>query len=161
MIKKVLISSCLLGENVRYNGGNAKTKHTFIDKLTSEGRVISVCPEASAGCPIPRPSSEIVGSGGGTAVLEREAKILNAKGKNVTDKYIHGAQIVLKIAKKHKIKIAVLKDGSPSCGSINIYDGSFSNKKIKQEGVTAALLRSNGIKVFTEDQLEEVKKIFD
>lgn len=155
-MEKILVSKCLLGENVNYRGGNAFCEHPLIKQWLAEGRIISVCPEVQAGLPIPRPPSEIVGSGGGVAVLANKARIVNVIGTDVTDLYVKGAQIALSLVQKHHIKIAILKSRSPSCGNNTIYDGSFSGTKISGEGVTAALLQQHGVKVFNEDEIEQV-----
>jgi uncharacterized protein YbbK (DUF523 family) len=108
---------------------------------------------------VPRQPSEILGDGGGQAVLIRSAKVISNIDTDATDVYLKGAQFALDLALKHQIKIAILKEGSPSCGSSRIYDGSFSNAKISGEGVTTALLRKNNILVFNEDELEKVAKL--
>lgn len=157
-MEKILISKCLLGEYVRYDGGhNSLCEYPLIKRWLEEGRLISTCPEVQAGLSIPRVASEIIGIGGGNAVLIKKARISTKDGTDVTDIYMRGAEIALNIAKQHQIKIAILKEGSPSCGSSRIYDGSFSSIKILGEGVTAALLRKNNIHVFNENELEQVE----
>ena len=64
-----------------------------------------------------------------------------------------GANEALKIANLYDCKEAILKEGSPSCGSNCIYDGTFTGKKIHGVGVTTALLKKNGIKVISEKDL--------
>jgi uncharacterized protein YbbK (DUF523 family) len=59
-IEKVLISGCLVGLKVRYHGGDALCNSQIIDRWAKEGRIVSICPEVSAGLPVPRPSSEII-----------------------------------------------------------------------------------------------------
>lgn len=157
-MEKILISACLLGAKVRYHGKDAFFDHPLLQRWLTENRLISVCPEVKGGASIPRSPAEIVGIGGGKAILNRKAKIINKENIDVTEQYQKGAQITLQIAQQNNIKIAILKDGSPSCGSSYIYDGSFSSKKVSQEGVTAALLIENGIKVFNENQIEEAQK---
>jgi len=155
-MEKILVSACLLGEKVRYHGGDAFIDHELFKQRSSEGRLVSICPEVSAGLPTPRPSSEIVNLGGGDAVLLNKAKVKNPDGEDVCNIYINAAQNALKLAQENKCKIAILKEGSPSCASSAIYDGSFSGKKIAGMGVTASLLHKNGVKVFSENQLGEV-----
>jgi len=157
-MEKILISKCLLGEKVNYRGSDAYCAHPLLKKWLSEGRLVSVCPEVQGGAPIPRPPAEIIGKGGGTAVLNKLAHIKTNQGIDVTDIFLKGAEVALKIAKQHNIKIAILKARSPSCGSGNIYDGSFTHKQISGDGVTTALLRKNGINIFSEEQIEEVEK---
>jgi uncharacterized protein YbbK (DUF523 family) len=148
-MNKVLVSACLLGEPVRYHGGHALVAHAILRRWELEGRIVSVCPEVLGGLPVPRPPAEIQGSDG-SAVLSRECTVLDANGQDVTDLFLAGAERALAIARSRKVKAAVLKDGSPSCGSQIIFDGSFSGRRQAGQGVTAALLEQNGIPVFSE-----------
>jgi uncharacterized protein YbbK (DUF523 family) len=109
----------------------------------------------AAGMPAPRPPSEI------QRLLDKTIRVKNKNGTDVTETYLQGAQIALTLAKRHEIKIAILKDGSPSCGSQQIYDGSFTGKKISGKGMTAALLELNGIKAFSENRIEEAVKYLE
>jgi len=137
----ILVSACLLGVNCQYNGESDFTKE-LLEFLKNKGEFIAVCPEVLGGLPIPRDGAEIVGG-----------KVKTAKGKDVTKEFLSGAEKVLKIAKENNVDLAILKAKSPSCGVSTIYDGTFSRKLIKGDGVTAALLRKNGIKVMTEKDL--------
>lgn len=150
---KILFSGCLLGELVKYHGGSAFCDNPIIEKWKNEGRIISICPEVSAGLPVPRPSSEIVG-GSGIDVLENNARVFSHTGINRTEKFITGAKNTLGIVNLHKIRIAVLKSKSPSCGNNQIYDGTYSGNIIPGSGVTAALLMQNNVTVFNENELE-------
>lgn len=161
-MEKILISKCLLGENVRYDGGNnSKTQHPLLKKWFAENRLLSVCPEVQAGLPIPRPASEIIKYSGRDDLLAMNTRVLTEDKIDVTDSYRKGAEIALSIAVKYQIKVAVLKDGSPSCGSSRIYDGTFTNTRISGEGFTTALLCEKGIRVFNENQLEELENYLD
>ena len=137
----ILVSACLLGVNCQYNGESDLTKE-FLEFLKDKGGFIAVCPEVLGGLAIPRDGAEIV-----------NGKVKNVKGKDVTKEFLEGAEKVLKIAKENKVDLAILKAKSPSCGVGLIYDGTFSRKIIEGDGVTAALLRKNGIKVMTEKDL--------
>ncbi len=106
------------------------------------------------GLPTPRPVCEIVGAGGGKAVLQGRAQVVSVSGVYNTAAYLKGAKRALELAKTHQVTMAILKARSPSCGNKFIYDGSFKKKAIDGMGVTAALLIQNGIKVFSEDQLD-------
>ena len=93
-MEKILISKCLLGENVRYDGKhNSLCQHPLIKQWLEEGRLVSTCPEVQAGLSIPRPASEIIGKGSGKAVLANTAKILANDGTDVTDIYRKGAEL--------------------------------------------------------------------
>ena len=148
----LLVSSCLAGLNVRYNGRHSL--HTHISKLVEEGRAITVCPEVLGGLPIPREAAEIVG-GQGEDVLDGKAKVIDRSGKDVTDLFVKGAYATLEKAKEINATAVVLKENSPSCGSSMIYSGKFDGEKIAGNGVTAALLKRNKIKVISEEELDE------
>ncbi len=155
-MKKILVSACLLGEKVRYHGGHEKLSHPLLDLWQQEGRLVSICPEVAGGFPVPREPSEILGSGGGAEALNQNAKVIKKSGEDVTSLFIKGAELALQLAKKHDIQIALLKEDSPSCGSKQIYSGNFDSQKIPGQGVTAALLKQNDIRVFSEDEIEGV-----
>ncbi|MDP2892469.1 MAG: DUF523 domain-containing protein [Bacillota bacterium] len=137
-------SACLLGINCRYNGKPAPEEAAI--KLFLEGRVIPVCPEALGGMKSPHAPCEIAG-GSGEDVLAGRAAVLDAGGGDWTKEFIKGAKQALMICKKLGVQKAYLKSKSPSCGLGRIYDGSFTGTLKNGEGVTAALLRKNGIEV--------------
>ena len=147
---KILVSKCLLGENVKYNGGNNFVDNPVIKKWMMEGRTISVCPEYEGGLPVPRPASEI-----------RGGRVVNIQGEDVTEQFRCGAQIALERARDNGIKYAIFKQGSPSCGSKKIYDGLFCGNKISGMGIAARLLADNGIQIFDETEIDRLEKIID
>lgn len=153
-MKKILVSSCLVGLPVRYNGTTMAANAEIIKRWHSEGRLVHACPELSAGFPVPRPPAEIRHGDGGF-VLVGSARVFEVTGRDVTDAYLHGARGVLALAKKFDIALAVLSDGSPSCGSTFIYSGDFSGRTKQGRGVTAAMLEDNGIRVFSHMQIAE------
>lgn len=155
-MQKILMSACLLGAKVRYDGKDCLQDNAILQRWIKEGRIVNICPEVAGGMGVPRPPSEIMGPGGGVGVLQGKAVIQNNQGEDVTAEYLTGAQLALKLAQEHNIKIAILKENSPSCGSSHIYDGTFQRQKIEGQGITAALLSANGIKVFDEHQIAEV-----
>jgi uncharacterized protein YbbK (DUF523 family) len=146
----ILVSSCLAGLEVRYNGTHCLDKK--IRQLVEENQAITVCPELLGGFSTPRKPAEIVG-GDGADVLDGKAKVVEKSGRDVTELYIKGAYITLKKAQEVGATVVVLKEFSPSCGSTMIYSGEFNGKKIVGNGVTTALLRRNGIEVVSEDRL--------
>jgi len=156
-MEKILVSSCLVGERVRYNGDTIEFDNQILKFWRRNGLVVSICPEVAGGLPVPRPSSEIFYSDG-HQVLNGHDRIVNINGQDVTKYFIEGAQKTLLLARFHKIKLAILKEGSPSCGSSYIYDGSFSKIKKPGRGVTAALLKKNGIRVFSELEISKADK---
>ncbi|MCM3457303.1 DUF523 domain-containing protein [Heyndrickxia oleronia] len=145
----ILVSSCLAGLDVRYNGTNCLNDK--IRKLVEENKAITLCPELLGGFSTPREPAEIIG-GNGEDVLDGNAKVVEKSGKDVTQLYIKGAYSTLKQAIKLNATLVVLKENSPSCGSLTIYNGEFTGQKIMGMGVTSALLKRNGIKVISEEQ---------
>ncbi|MEK4881647.1 MULTISPECIES: DUF523 domain-containing protein [Paenibacillus] len=144
----ILVSSCLAGMKVRYNGTDCLDEK--IQKLLNENQAIAVCPELLGGFSTPREPAEIVG-GDGEDVLAGTAKVVDRSGIDVTELYLKGAYITLEKAQEVSATMVVLKENSPSCGSTMIYNGEFKGKKIAGNGVTAALLRKNGIEVTSEE----------
>lgn len=104
-----------------------------------------VCPEVAGGLGVPRPPAEIVGG-----------RVLTRAGDDVSSAFVAGAQHALELVRRFELRLALLKQRSPSCGSKEIYDGSFSGRVMAGEGLTAALLRANGVEVYDETQLDEV-----
>jgi uncharacterized protein YbbK (DUF523 family) len=151
---KVLVSSCLLGEAVRYHGGDALLESDILERWRAEGRLVPMCPETSAGLPVPRPPAEIVG-GDGTQVLKGDAYVGDRTGKDLTQTFLNGAHDTLATALAQGARLAILKDGSPSCGTSYVYDGTFRGQRNPGLGVAAAVLAEAGIRVFNERQLEE------
>lgn len=133
---KVLVSACLLGTNCKYNGGN---NYCDIKNHLKDYEIISFCPEVSGGLSIPRISCEILNN-----------KVINKNNEDKTNEFNKGALLALELCNKHNIKLAVLKEKSPSCGVKQIYDGTFSGNLIEGSGVTTSLLKENGIEVINE-----------
>jgi uncharacterized protein YbbK (DUF523 family) len=140
LIHMKLCSACLLGINCRYDG-KSKPNEKILE-LSKKETFVLVCPEQLGGLPTPRIQSEI-----------RDGKVFNLAGEDVTENFQKGAEETLKLAKKHNLKEAILKQRSPSCGCGQIYDGTFSGKVIEGWGITADLLRKNGIKVISEEEI--------
>jgi uncharacterized protein YbbK (DUF523 family) len=138
--EKILVSACLLGINCKYD--ETSNKNEKILKLAKDFILVPVCPEILGGLPIPREPAE-----------QRGKRVITKSGKDVTKYFERGAKEVLKICKILKIKKAILKQKSPSCGCGKIYDGTFSGKLIRGDGVTARLLKENKIQVFSEEKI--------
>ena len=147
MRAKILISACLLGERVRYHGGDALVSHPLLRRWQDEGRLVPLCPEVIGGLTTPRPAAEIMTTADGR-------RVLTAVGIDVTDAFERGADAAAAACQAAGIRIAVLKDGSPSCGSRSVYDGTFSGRRVAGQGVTAARLTAAHVKVFTEQEIE-------
>ncbi|MDH0649175.1 DUF523 domain-containing protein [Pseudomonas sp. GD03858] len=155
-LPKVLVSACLLGQPVRYDG-RASGHPDVLQGWQAEGRVVPLCPEVAGGLPTPRPPAEIPG-GQGRAVLNGQARVVTVTGEDVSDAFLAGARLALELVRRHGIRVAVLKSGSPSCGNRLVYDGSFTGEKVAGEGVTTALLRREGVQVFSELELEDAQQ---
>ncbi|MEM4473538.1 MAG: DUF523 domain-containing protein [Candidatus Bathyarchaeia archaeon] len=135
-----LCSACLLGLKCRYDGGHSLNDRVV--NLLKEEVLIPICPEQLGGLPTPREPAEI-----------RNGRVLTKSGKDVTENFQRGAEQVLMLAKLMGIKEAILKQGSPSCGCGLIFDGTFTGKLTRGDGVTTTLLKKNGIKVIPDDEL--------
>lgn len=140
---KIIVSSCILGNNTKYNGGN--NYNPLVERLKGKYIIIPICPEVMGGLGIPRIPSERIND-----------RVINKNGDDVTNNYLLGLDKVLKLIENEEIKYAVLKDGSPSCGSKYIYDGTFTGNKIYGMGITADGLSKLGIKIITEKEIEEI-----
>jgi uncharacterized protein YbbK (DUF523 family) len=153
-MNKILLSACLLGDPVRYDGKSKTLQHSILDQLLVEDRVISFCPEVAGGLAVPRAAAEIH-AGDGAAVIAKQARVKTQDGTDVSGYFLSGAQQALALCRQYEITVAVLTELSPSCGSNQIYDGSFTRSTIPGSGVTSALLTQNRVKVFNQYQLEE------
>ncbi|MGE5581032.1 MAG: DUF523 domain-containing protein [Bacillota bacterium] len=145
--KVVMVSGCLLGLKCRFDG--AAKKDPSLMKALQGYRLVPFCPETLGGLPIPRPPAEIF-NGDGAMVLAGGARVINLEGRDCTAEYLQGAQAVLRLVLKTKPLFVILKAKSPSCGVGQIYDGSFSGLLRPGDGVTTAVLRQAGMRVFSE-----------
>lgn len=155
MKTKILVSACLLGHKVRYNGSAKAQLSALLQRLQDDDRVVVHCPELAAGMSTPRLPAEII-RGEGADVLADRARIKESDGTDVTAQYQLAGWLALQTALKSDCGAALLTDGSPTCGSQTIYDGTFSNQRRAGMGVAAALLRKHGITVFAEHQVSEL-----
>ena len=140
MREKVLISACLLGVDCKYSGGNNSLDDEKLGRLKEKYDLIPVCPEAYGGLTTPRTPSERLGD-----------KVVSKYGADVTEQFQKGAEAALFLAKLFDVKLAILKENSPSCGSGTIYDGTFTGTLMSGDGMTAELLKKHGIAVIGEN----------
>lgn len=140
---KIVVSACLLGENCKYSGGN--NYHAELVEFLKNHEIIPVCPEVLGGLPIPRAAAEIV-----------NGVVTNTAGVCVDPEFRAGAQKALQIAIENHADIAILQSRSPSCGVKEIYDGTFSKRKIPGKGVFAALLEEHGIRAVDLEDWKEL-----
>ncbi|MGI6553164.1 MAG: DUF523 domain-containing protein [Bacillota bacterium] len=146
------VSACLLGVKCKYDGGDNELPQ--LKELLAQGKALPVCPEQLGGLTTPRDAAEICGGSGGDVLLG-QARVLTRAGRDVTREFIRGAQEVVRLCEIAGVSWAILKENSPSCGVSFIYDGSFQGRRIKGEGVTAALLRQKGIRIYNEKSWEK------
>ncbi len=139
---KILISACLAGDNCKYNGGNNLNQKLM--GFLADHDVVKVCPEVLGGLPTPRIPAEI-----------QNGQVINREGKNVTKEFMLGAQKAFEIVRKEKPDLIILQSRSPSCGIKQIYDGSFSGRKIDGQGLFAALCIKAGCKVLDIEDFDE------
>ena len=141
---RILVSACLLGENCKYSGGN-NYNQAVVDFVQGH-KVIPVCPEVLGGLPIPRSPAELV-----------DGVVINKAGIRVDEQFRTGAEKALAIAKQNGAELAILQSRSPSCGVKEIYDGSFTGRKIPGQGVFAEMLQQAGIPALDAGELPEQK----
>lgn len=135
----IVVSACLAGIRCKWNGKASPCAKVI--SLVKQGKAIPVCPEQLGGLQTPRPAAEI-----------RKGRVVDAKGNDYTAAFAKGAKEGLKIAKMAKCRVAVLRPKSPSCGCGLVYDGTFSGKLKKGDGVFAAMLKRNGIRAVCESE---------
>lgn len=155
-LPNILVSACLLGNPVRYNGTDLLIEHPLIKKWQEQDRLITVCPEVEGGMSVPRAPAEIT-KGDGKTVLSGKARVIDNNGEDVTNSFIKGALKTLKVALDNDCVAAILTEHSPSCGSNMVYDGTFTKTKREGVGVTTSMLEQNHIPVFNQEQLEDLQ----
>lgn len=143
-MRKILISACLLGENVKYDGGNNALHVKILEQWKEKGVLVPLCPEVLGGLGIPRPACE---------VIEGTNRVVCKSGEDVSVAFAKGAQESLRIAKEEGVCMAILKARSPSCGKDIIYDGTFTSTRVHDSGITCKLLQESGVVVFSEEEL--------
>ena len=132
----------MAGINCKFNGENNLLDRGVLDEISKKYHLLFVCPEVFGGLSTPREPAEM-----------KDGFVITKTAKDVSENFINGAKICLKIAKLNGCKKAILKARSPSCGSGQIYDGSFTKRLIFGDGVAAKLLKENEILVFSEDEI--------
>lgn len=149
-MKNIAISSCFINK-CRYDGTDFRLEviDEFLEELeANDVLVLTVCPEVLGGLSTPRACAEISGK-----------KVITKTGEDVTRQFINGSKKTLELLLNNEVSLAILKQNSPSCGCGKIYDGTFSGNKISGNGITSQLLLDNNIRVFTEEDIIDCKKI--
>lgn len=154
---RILVSACLLGEPVRYNGRPATLRDELLEGWQTQGMIVPLCPEIAAGFAIPRRPAEIEPGRGGEDVWYGNGSIVEDEGADVTTMFRVGAQIAVELAAKEGCRFALLTDGSPSCGTSFIYSGLFDGSRRDGQGVVAAALRQAGVQCFGQSGLKQLR----
>lgn len=140
---RILVSACLMGVGCRYDGKSNQLPQ--LEQLMKQHTCIPVCPEIFGGLPTPRVPAERQGS-----------KIMTQDGQDVTQQFVRGTAEVLRLADLYHCKAALLKERSPSCGSGQIYDGTFTKTLTEGDGLAAEMLKRKDIAVYGESQIGEL-----
>jgi len=143
---KILVSGCLFGAHVRYDDGDIPCEDPIFLAWKKEGRLVPVCPEVFGGLPTPRPDSQRIGD-----------RVVACTGPDVTEEYRKGALEAVRLAKENGVRCCIMKEDSPSCGSTYVYDGTFTDSKIRGQGLAVQYLREAGFLVFNEHELAKAK----
>jgi len=138
---KIAVSACLLGENCKYSGGNNRNEAVL--NFIKDREVIPVCPEVAGGLPTPRVPVELV-----------DGVAINRDGINVDKEFRLGVELILEKLSGEDIDLVILQPRSPSCGSKQVYDGTFTGTLIPGQGMFAKALKENGYKVVEPDELD-------
>ena len=151
MQKKILVSECLFGDHiVRYDAGSVPLLDPVFLRWKEEGRLVPVCPEVFGGLPTPRPDAQ-----------RRDGGVFTGGGADVTEAFRRGAEEALRLAREEDVCFCVMKSDSPSCGSKEIYDGTFTGSKAPGQGLAVELLREAGFTVFDEHDIHAAAELFD
>lgn len=153
---KILISSCLMGQPVRYDGAAKPVMNAHLARWQAAGQLIAFCPEIAGGFAVPRLPAEIEPDAQALDVLAGSARIRDSSGKDVTSAFLSGARAALSMALRAGCRHAILMDGSPSCGSRFVYSGHFDGVKRDGLGVTAAVLTQGGISVWHQGEIGDL-----
>ena len=139
----ILVSACLMGVKCRYDGGGELAPG--IRELMERCHLVPVCPEIMGGLATPRTPAE-----------RQDGHVVTQDGQDVTGAYLRGAEEAVRLAKLFGCRYALLKERSPSCGSGQIYDGTFTKTLTQGDGLTTQMLKKHGITVYGESQIEEL-----
>lgn len=131
---KILVSSCVMGKNCKYNGGN--NYNSRVMEFLKDKEVIEICPELLADLPTPRPSAELV-----------DGVVTSIDGENVDKEYRHAVELAMREIGNVDIDLVILQSRSPTCGVNQVYDGSFTGRLIKGQGLFAQALIMAGYEV--------------
>lgn len=157
-MERILVSACLLGRPVRYDGGSKPVGDPLLLRWRDEGRLVAACPEMLGGLPTPRPAAELEAGATAADVLAGLAAVRTEAGDDVTEAFLSGARATLELARETGCRLALLQDRSPSCASLERHDGGFSGRMVADPGVTTALLEEQGISVYGPARLDDLAR---
>ena len=155
-MERILVSACLLGRPVRYDGRSKEPGTDLIARWQAEGRLVPLCPEMAGGLPVPRPPAEIAPGAVARDLLAGKGAIRTVAGENVTAAFLAGAAAALQLARETGCRHALLTEGSPSCGVRRVHAGRFDGTMRPGEGVVAAALWTEGIAVYSHEEAEDL-----
>lgn len=150
---RILVSACLAGQPVRYDGQAQTLAHCLMPRWREQGRLVTICPELSGGLAVPRRRAEIAPGATAEDVLDGQARIMTDAGEDVTAPFLAGAEAAVALARAEDCRFALLMDRSPSCGVTAVYDGRFSGGQIAGQGITTVALTRAGVQVFAPGQI--------
>lgn len=151
---RILVSACLMGQPVRYDGRAKPLLVRQLDELSKLADLFPFCPELAGGLPTPRAPAEIAPGGQGMDVMAGTAKILDAEGTDLTAAFVEGAQQTVAFARAKGCAFALLTEASPSCGSFQIYSGHHNGQRRAGMGATTAALQAAGVTIYASDQAD-------
>lgn len=153
-MRKILVSACLLGEKVRWNGEGRPVGDARLTRWLAEGRIVPFCPELAAGLPVPRPAVEIEPGRSAADVLAGRGRVRDADGGDFSAAFRDGAERAAEVAGAEEIGFALLAEGSPSCGTGFVADGRFAGRRVPGRGLAAERLAEAGVACFSPDAIE-------
>lgn len=158
---RILVSACLIGWPVRFDGAAKTAHHPLLARWAEEGRLVPLCPETMAGLPTPRPPAEIEPEASAADVLAGTATVRDGSGGDHGAAFREGARIAVATARVRSIRFALTTEGSPSCGPTLVADGTFSGRRRLGEGVAVRALRDAGVEVFSLEEIEALAARLD
>ena len=152
-MNKVLVSACLLGENVRHDGRHNLINHPLLEKLKSEDRLVTICPEVAGGLSVPRSYA--------TIARRIPVEVISDEGEDVTPQFVLGAELTAELAKREGCVAALMKADSPACGNRDISGAAFSGLEASGAGIAAQVVMESGIPVFNETEMDRLEEMLE
>ena len=136
MKPRIGISSCLLGENVRFDGGHKRDRF-LTDTLGRFCEWVPVCPEVEVGMGVPRESLRLVGE------VEQPRLVAPASGKDWTKEMNAWSRARARELAGADLHGFLLKKGSPSCGMerVRVYHEGGGGAERRGTGLWARTLK--------------------